>query len=200
MEEKENYGFCPSCGANVSEGASFCPECGRSLGGQPEEDVRVGGSPGYRGPSPQQRLQGKAMVAFIFVLLYGVLTILGALSLFTITEATLEQSEEALKMVGYDSFDDFLSSMGINMTKSEFVDMCHIAAVVDLISGALAVAGAVLTAKHTKRILATVLVVAASLINFALVTFNGVFSTILSVAVGCIMAYLIYSSPESFRD
>lgn len=201
MEEKENYGFCPACGANLPADSSFCPECGHSIGG---EQPSNGGYAGYgyaaATESPQTRLKGKLLVAFIFVLLYAISELFGGFSLLTINQAMVDSMDEMFQDAGLGTFEEFLESAGINLTEQEFIDMCHIAGVVSLVSAVLCFAANVLMYKHTKRIIATVLVAAAALVNFALITFNGVASTIFSVIIGGVMAYLVYSSPEAFKD
>ena len=54
--------------------------------------------------------------------------------------------------------------------------------------------------KHTKRIITTVLVAIAALVNFGTVTYSGFFSVFLNVVIGLIMAYLVYASSDSFKD
>ncbi len=203
MEEKENYGFCPACGANLPADSSFCPECGHAIGGGEQQPS---GSSTYTGygyaamDDPKTRLKGKLLVAFIFVLIYAISEVLGGISLLTIDQAMIDSADEALKDAGFGSFQDLLDDMSINMTTSEFIDMCHIAGIVSLVSAALCFAANVLMYKHTKRIICTLLIAAAALVNFALITMNGVFSTLVSVIIGGIMAYLVYTSPEAFND
>ncbi len=203
MEEKENYGFCPACGANLPADSSFCPECGHSVGGGEQQTPSYSGNVGY-GYSymddPKTRLKGKLLVAFIFVLIYAITEVLGGISLLTIDQAMIDSMDEMLQDAGMGTFEELLNDMGVNMTTGEFIDMCHIAGVVSIVSAALCFAANVLMYKHSKRIICTVLIAIAALVNFALITMNGIFSTLLSVIVGCIMAYLVYSSPEAFKD
>ena len=200
MEEKENYGFCPACGANLPENSSFCPECGHSVYGSSSGSEQ----PGYAGPgygysrSPQTYLVGKLKVAFIFVIIYATMSILSSFYLLMINDAMLDQMEKSLEGSGM-TLQDILDAVGMS-SRSEFLDMCHISGAVSLISGILCVVACVFVYKHTKRMIATVLISIAALINFALVTYNGVISTLFSVIVGCIMAYLVYDSKEAFKD
>ena len=201
MEEKENFGFCPACGATLPENSAFCPECGRSVA-EAETQPNTGYGYATSSPyavSPKERMQGKVLVAFIFIVIYAAMSILGGISLLGINEATIDQLDDMLKDSGQ-SFEDILESAGLDMTKSEFVDFCMRSGIVSLVSGVLAAVGAVLVAKHTKRMAAVIIIVAASLVNFVLVMDSGFFSCLLNAAIGCIMAYLIYSSPEAFRD
>ena len=202
MEEKENYGFCPSCGAMLPENSAFCPECGRSVGGEsaPHENVGYGYSRVSEMDSPKNRLKGKLLVAFIFILIYAVMSIFGAISLLTINEATIDSFNEMMADSGGDSFEDILKSAGLDMTESEFIDFCKRSGIVSLISGVLAGVAAFLIGKHMKRMIATIIVVIAALVNFVLIMDAGVFNTIINVVIGCIMAYLVYSSPEGFAD
>ena len=101
MEEKENYGFCPACGANLPENSSFCPECGHSInaaGGGSEQPGYSGAGYGYS-RSPQTYLVGKLKVAFIFVIIYAVMSILGSFYLLMINDAMLDQMETALEVM-----------------------------------------------------------------------------------------------------
>ena len=198
MEEKENYGFCPACGAILPENSSFCPECGRSVYGNAEQEQAGYGGAGYPyDRSPQTYLTGKLKVAFIFVLIYGIISIPSGISDLMINEASLDSLDIILKYFGM-KFDYILEQL--NMTESEFIEMSHISGVVSLISGILCVVACVFIYKHNKRMIATILIAVAALINFALVTYNGVFSTLFNVVVGCIMAYLVYDSKEAFTD
>lgn len=200
MEEKENYGFCPACGANLPENSSFCPECGHSInaaGGGSEQPGYSGAGYGYS-RSPQTYLVGKLKVAFIFVIIYAVMSILGSFYLLMINDAMLDQMETALEGSGM-TLDDILEAAGMD-SRSEFLDMCHITGAVSLISGILCVVACVFIYKHNKRMIATILIAVAALINFALVTYNGILSTLFNVVVGCIMAYLVYDSKEAFTD
>ncbi|MBQ2486669.1 MAG: zinc-ribbon domain-containing protein [Candidatus Methanomethylophilus sp.] len=203
MEEKENYGFCPACGANLPENSTFCPECGHRIGDEQSFSQQSGAGYGYgyaTDRSPMTRLQGKLLVAFIFVLIYGIMSIFGGLSLLTINDAFVDQLDQMLQDAGQGTFEEFMSSMGYNMTKSEFIEMCRVSAVVSLVSGALCIAANVFMYKHTKRIITTVLVAAAALVNFGTVTYSGFFSVFLNVVIGLIMAYLVYASSDSFKD
>ncbi len=203
MEEKENYGFCPACGANLPENSSFCPECGHSIGGEQQQPQNGGGYSGYGYAvyeDPKTRLKGKLLVAFIFVLLYAITETLGGFSLLTIDQSMIDSYDEMLQDAGLGTFQDLLNDMGVDMTTEEFIEMCHISAIVSLVSAVLCFVANVLMYKHTKRLICTILIAIAALVNFALITMNGIFGTVVSVFIGCLMAYLVYTSPEAFKD
>ena len=199
---EENFGFCPSCGANLPEGSSFCPECGHNINAPVQNNTGTGVGYGTYGGN---RMSSKLKVAAIFVTIYAVISILGALSLFTI-EPMIDAYDEMMADSGGDSFEDMLKDLGYDMTESEFIDMCRIMAIVDLVSGALAGFAAVLCFKRTKRMIAVIMIAVASVILFAGCAAPGGFtaSNILSIAfnvvIGLLMAYLVYTSPDEFTD
>lgn len=199
---EENFGFCPSCGANLPEGSSFCPECGHNINAPVQSGPGTGVGYGTYGGSG---MSSKLKVAAIFVTIYAVMTILGALSLFTI-EPLIETYDEMMADSGGDSFEELLESMGYDMTEQEFIDMCRIMAIVDLVSGALAGVGAFLCFKRTKKMIAVVSIAVASVILFVGCFVPGGFSasnimgTLFNVVIGLLMAYLVYTSPDEFTE
>lgn len=198
--ENENFGFCPACGANLPSDSSFCPECGHNLSAPVSSGpAQPGAGVGY-GYS-KSRMSTKLKVAAIFVTIYAVIEILGALSMLTISMAMIDTLDEMLVDSGQGTFEEMLKDLGYNMTSQEFVDMCHILGIIELISGVLAGVGAFFCFKLKKRMIAVGLVVAASLILFAGVMYpNNIVNTVFSVIIGLLMAYLIYSSPDQFED
>jgi len=199
---EENFGFCPSCGANLPEGSSFCPECGHNINAPVQNNSGTG--VGY-GTSGGSGMSSKLKVAAILVTIYAVISILGALSLFTI-EPMIDAYDEMMADSGGESFEDMLKDLGYDMTEKEFIDMCRVMAVVDLISGALAGVGAFLCFKRTKKMVAVILIAVASVILFAGCASPGAFSasnilsTAFNVVIGLLMAYLVYTSPDEFTD
>ncbi len=200
---EENYGFCPSCGANLPEGSSFCPECGHNINA-PVQNSNSGAGVGY-GTYGGSGMSSKLKVTAILVTIYAVFSILGALSLFTI-EPMIDAYDEMMADSGGDSFEDLLKDLGYDMTEKEFIDMCRIMAVVDIISGALAGVGAFLCFKRTKKMVAVILIAVASVILFAGcaapggATASNILSVAFNVVIGLLMAYLVYTSPDEFTD
>ena len=196
MEEKENYGFCPACGANLPENSAFCPECGQRVSGE-----EPAGQPGYTGYQPYRntdRLAGKLLVAVIFCGLYAVMSIIGGLSLLSMDASMIDQIDEVLEP-SETTIEEIL-----DMSRSEIVDYFRINGIVSMISGVLAGAGAIVAGMRKQRFVAVGLVVAASVACFGVLAAPGAVSSItgiiLDVIIGLVMAYLIYSSPEYFNE
>ena len=196
MEEKENYGFCPACGANLPENSAFCPECGQRVSG--EEPAGQSGYTGYQPYCNTDRLAGKLLVAVIFCGLYAVMSIIGGLSLLSMDASMIDQIDEVLEP-SETTIEEIL-----DMSRSEIVDYFRINGIVSMISGVLAGAGAIVAGMRKQRFVAVGLVVAASVACFGVLAAPGAVSSItgiiLDVIIGLVMAYLIYSSPEYFKE
>ena len=201
--DNENYGFCPACGANLPSDATFCPECGHNLSAPASSGPEAGAGVGY-GYS-NGGMSSKLKTAAILCTIYAVLTIFGALSLFTI-EPVIDTYNEMMADSGGESFEDMLKDLGYDMTVDEFINMCRVMAVIDLISGVLAGAGAFLCFKRTKKMVAVVMISIASVILFGGCVVPGgfsasnIFGTFVNVVIGLLMAYLVYTSPDEFSD
>ena len=196
MEEKENYGFCPACGANLPENSAFCPECGQRVSG--EEPAGQSGYTGYQPYRNTDRLAGKLLVAVIFCGLYAVMSIIGGLSLLSMDASMIDQIDEVLEP-SETTIEEIL-----DMSRSEIVDYFRINGIVSMISGVLAGAGAIVAGMRKQRFVAVGLVVAASVACFGVLAAPGAVSSItgiiLDVIIGLVVAYLIYSSPEYFKE
>ena len=196
MEEKENYGFCPACGANLPENSAFCPECGQRVSG--EEPAGQSGYTGYQPYRNTDRLAGKLLVAVIFCGLYAAMSIIGGLSLLSMDASMIDQIDEVLEP-SETTIEEIL-----DMSRSEIVDYFRINGIVSMISGVLAGAGAIVAGMRKQRFVAVGLVVAASVACFGVLAAPGAVSSItgisLDVIIGLVMAYLIYSSPEYFKE
>ena len=196
MEEKENYGFCPACGANLPENSAFCPECGQRVSG--EEPAGQSGYTGYQPYRNTDRLAGKLLVAVIFCGLYAAMSIIGGLSLLSMDASMIDQIDEVLEP-SETTIEEIL-----DMSRSEIVDYFRINGIVSMISGVLAGAGAIVAGMRKQRFVAVGLVVAASVACFGVLAAPGAVSSItgiiLDVIIGLVMAYLIYSSPEYFNE
>ena len=196
MEEKENYGFCPACGANLPENSAFCPECGQRVSG--EEPAGQSGYTGYQPYRNTDRLAGKLLVAVIFCGLYAVMSIIGGLSLLSMDASMIDQIDEVLEP-SETTIEEIL-----DMSRSEIVDYFRINGIVSMISGVLAGAGAIVAGMRKQRFVAVGLVVAASVACFGVLAAPGAVSSItgiiLDVIIGLVVAYLIYSSPEYFNE
>ena len=197
MEEKENYGFCPACGANLPENSAFCPECGQRVSG--EEPAGQSGYTGYQPYRNTDRLAGKLLVAVIFCGLYAAMSIIGGLQSLSIDSSSLDEADDFLE-----SFMDMTLEEMMEMNRNEILDYLHINGIVSMISGVLAGAGAIVAGMRKQRFVAVGLVVAASVACFGVLAAPGAVSSItgiiLDVIIGLVMAYLIYSSPEYFNE
>ena len=193
----ENYGFCPACGANLPADSTFCPECGHNLAGPVSSGQEAGAGVGYGYSKPG--LSGKLKTAAILCLIYAILEVLGSFSLLSMSMATIDMLDDMMGEDGW--FENMLNDMGYDMTAKEFVDMCHITGIISLVSGVFAGIGSILCFKLRKKMIAVGLVVAASLVLLVGCMYPmNIFSTIIDVIIGLLMAYLIYSSPDQFAD
>lgn len=198
---EENYGFCPACGANLPEDSSFCPECGHDLAAPVSSGPAAGTGYGYA-TSNGGGMSSKLKVAVIFTMIYAVMNLMSSLMGLCITVDFIDSMDEILLENGDQGF---VEMAGFDMTNQEFVDMIHLSCLISLISAVLALIGAIFCMKHAKRMIAAVLIVAASLVLFAgiplaPITGSTIFSTLFNVVIGLLMAYLVYTSPGDFKD
>ena len=204
MEEKENFGFCPACGANLPEECTFCPECGRAIGGEESYQQQPNYGYGYAAAKdPKHYLQGKLLFAFVCVVIYALTAVFGGIMSISMV-GMYDSLDELLQSSGQGTLEDVLAAYGYDMTKDEIITMFIVGGIVSIVSGALCVVACYMMYNHTKRMTATILIAAASIILFANMigsfSVSNIAGTVLDVAIGCIMAYLVYSSPESFKD
>ena len=196
----ENYGFCPSCGANLTSDAAFCPECGKPLTAEAQNNTYNSGV--RANPS---KMCGKLLVAFILLLIYAVMDILGGISLVAVfNESFFDSIDKMLADEGEKSLEEMFKQYGLDMSRDDLINYFRISGIVSIISGALAGVAAYFCAVRKMRMVAVGLTVVAALANFAMVSAgnvaSGIMNGIFAMIIGGIVAYLIYDSQEQFRD
>lgn len=195
---EEFYGFCPSCGANVPEGAAFCTECGSALSS--EAEAAPGTGVGYATSTGRRPLGGKLLVAVILTSIYAVLEVLTGMIFAFGADAFVNGMNEMLIESGQKSFTEMMAEMGYDYSTQDLIDILRTSGIISALSGIFAGVGVILAIRRVKRIPATVCIAIASFVPVVGGIIMGDFSGFLGMIIGLIMAYLVYSSPEYFED
>lgn len=195
---EEFYGFCPSCGANIPEGAVYCPECGSALSS--EAETAPGTGVGYATSTGRRPLGGKLLVAVILTSIYAVLEVLTGTIFAFGADAFVNGMNEMLIESGQKSFTEMMAEMGYDYSTQDLIDTLRASGIISAVSGIFAGIGVILAVRRVKRIPATVCIAIASFVPVIGGIIMGDFSGFFSLIIGLIMAYLVYSSPEYFED
>lgn len=174
--------FCTACGAMLPEGAEFCPECGAGIGGRSNPHAYAQG-PGY----PMQQRSGPPAVS-ILILVYGVIAaILGLSTVYlglTFTEAdfqALVDQYEAMGMVLPFEWSDSFSS-----------DMLFTGGIT-IISAISALVSYWFCYKRGPKTYAVIACAVATVFSYGMIS-------IVSIAIGAIVTFLLYRDDKGFTS
>ena len=197
----ENYGFCPHCGENLKSDAVYCPACGTVLR-QEAAQQQYHSYANYGGKTP---MSGAFLVAFIMLVLYAVLELFSSASLLTFNSEMYDTLDQILlESSGMTLSEIFYDSLGVTVTKEQFLNEMFVLGLTGVVSAILAGISAFLCFKRKGHKYAVALCVLSAVVYFigcclAPVT-SGAMSGIFSLLIGLLVAYLIYSSKRFFTD
>ena len=196
----ENYGFCPHCGENLRSDAVYCPACGTVL---KQEAVQNNYRPNYS--SGKTPMGGVFMVAFIMLVLYALLELIGSGSMLAINESTYDTINQIMIDTYGQTFSEYMfEATGVELTKEVFLKEVMIMGVSGVISAILAGISAFFCYKREKFKFAVGFCVVASvvvIVGYAMApTMGGLFAGALNMAIGLIVAAMIRSSRGYFNS
>jgi hypothetical protein len=198
--DDENYGFCPHCGENLRSDAVYCPACGTVL---KQEAVQNNYRPNYS--SGKTPMGGVFMVAFIMLVLYALLELIGSGSMLAINESTYDTINQIMIDTYGQTFSEYMfEATGVELTKEVFLKEVMIMGVTGVISAILAGISAFFCYKREKFKFAVGFCVVASvvvIVGYAMApTMGGLFAGALNMAIGLIVAAMIRSSRGYFNS
>ena len=185
---ENNYGFCPRCGAELSQGAEDCPECGASFLEKRQDDVR--------------RLTITNPMTFFIILLvaYTVMSLIEGIFAVAFNDTFVSYMKTYIS-----DFDDYLSNMGLSSVE-EFADLMYKEGIVTLVGGVITAVVLLLCIKRRFWKIAFWLCIIASfelLISLAFMPSkmmgSELLTMILQTGVGLLVARGIYINRRAFR-
>jgi uncharacterized membrane protein (UPF0136 family) len=190
-----DLGFCPRCGAKVSQGTVYCPECGENLSG----DVVIDG-PIVR-MSDSARSEG-LMIWILFLLgAYAAMSIIGgAVSIFA-PDGIINYMKGTLGESGWTAY---LSSIGLD--ESGFRSMTVYTGSINLVSGILAFVSLALCSVRRYWSISMIFCGTSAAVLFADMFFvpstqliSDLIETLIEVAIGGMVTYYIYQCKSVFK-
>ena len=170
--------FCVVCGANLPSGAEFCPACGSKVDG--------GVNPYARGPDTMYRAPRKSnQTVSILIGIYGILALLvGAYGLYS--GLTYNEYE-------YNQIVDVYESLGIflDLSLEDMKSQLILSGALSLASGVLALVCFLMCARGGPWKVAVVVCLIASVLSYGFLSF-------VSIAIGLVVTYLLYSNRSAF--
>ena len=184
-----NYGFCPRCGANLTEGAEYCPQCGKSFVEDPRRELRT--------------RSGMNSLLFFIILL----TAYTVMSIFEGIYATVfsDMFIDSFKMVYGSDLEDYLARNGLESI-DQFADLMFKEGIVSIIGGAITAVVLLLCIRRRFWKVAFALCIIASFELLISLVFmpskmigGELLTLVLQTAVGLLVARGIYMSRRMFN-
>lgn len=184
-----NYGFCPRCGANLTEGAEYCPQCGKSFVEDPRRELRT--------------RSGMNPLLFFIILL----TAYTVMSIFEGIYATVfsDMFIDSFKMVYGSDLEDYLARNGLESI-DQFADLMFKEGIVSIIGGAITAVVLLLCIRRRFWKVAFALCIIASFELLISLVFmpskmigGELLTLVLQTAVGLLVARGIYMSRRMFN-
>ena len=186
---KNEYGFCPHCGADLPQGSEYCPECGTSFVEGRQDDVR--------------RLTVTNPMTFFIVLLaaYMVMSIAEGIYVTVFNDMFISNFETIYGT----NIEDYLSRNGLDSVQ-DLADLMYKEGVVSIIGGAMTAVVMLLCITRRNWKLAFSLCVAASFELLVSLVFmpsemisSELLTAVLQTGVGLLVARGIYINRRAFR-
>ena len=195
----ENYGFCPHCGENLKSDALYCPACGtvlkqEALQQQYNSYSRVGKTP----------MSGMFLVAFIMLILYTLIELIGSASMLTFNEATYDSIDQVMiEMYGM-TLTEYLAEFGMSISKDTFISNMMVLGISGVISAVLSGISAYFCFKREKHKYAVGFCVISSVVYIVGCSLapelGGFASGVFGFVIGIIVALMIRSSKRYFNS
>ena len=173
--------FCPGCGRSLGDDEHVCPECGLSDGTEERDvdTVHISGS--------KIRLNW----AFLFLAVYATISLIGGAFAVTSTD-TMVDTVHTLTLT---------SSFTESMTDSDYAQLLRVEGFITLISGGLALIGAILCRKRILINVTLAVCVAASLVILSELIFypeGDKLTLALECLFGLLVTRMVYLSRDQF--
>ncbi len=190
----ENYGFCPACGAMLTEDSAYCPSCGRPLHSEPMPGSSPAGGYGGHVNKSQQSMGGVFLIAFILTVLYCVVAILGGIGIALSADSMVNILEQFAADQGM-TLQELLATFGYNIsgTHDQIVSQLATAGWLTAAVAIPAVVSVYLCYKRTYFTYAVILLAAASILAFFT-------EGIIGVIIGVLVTIGVYTSRDYFAS
>ena len=201
----ENFGFCPHCGAKLTEACAYCPECGGMIGPVAGADgTYASGGYSYQPQMPKGKarpMDSQFMICFILLVMFSLFMSLTGIMMVVNADGVVAMLNESLAAQGM-TFEEFIANLGIVMTEADMVAFMKYGGAMLIIVAVPAIISTILCFMRRKHMLAVAFAAAATVLVFLIdLTGGDILGLILEVAVGVMVTYMLYKNcGDYFED